>query len=58
MTGPDTAFGGSVYCFGESEFVTTGTGFDERTVYTFRNLSKVGSCAGAAGTDSLRGCIR
>ncbi len=58
VTGPDTVFGGAVYCFGESEFATMGTGFDEESLYTFRNLSKVGSCAGASGSDSLTGCIR
>jgi hypothetical protein len=51
-------FGGNVYCFGESQYVTTGEGFDEQTVYTFRNLAKLGTCVGASGTDSLSGCIR
>jgi hypothetical protein len=58
ITGPDTVFGGNVYCFGESQYVTTGEGFDEQTVYTFRNLAKLGTCVGASGTDSLSGCIR
>jgi hypothetical protein len=58
ITGPDTVFGGNVYCFGESEVVTTGESLDEQSVYTFRNLAKLGTCVGASGSDSLTGCIR
>lgn len=58
FTDPASVFGGQVVCLGAgSDFVQDGT-YANDGVYTFRNLSTLGTCTGAAGTDSLTGCLR
>lgn len=57
FTDPASVFGGAVYCIGGGTSVQDGTSASDR-LYTFTNLTKLGTCVGASGGDSLSGCLR
>lgn len=60
LTDPNGPLAGATYCagLGSSHTIEERATFDRKHSYTFTNLTRIDSCAGVIGSDTLSGCIR